>query len=125
MKVQNRREAALRGIRRAGIFDSRTSSTTMAQFLGEGDCSEFVLHCLLKMEKGRSLQEDLEPIVNFYMQERDNLLKRSDMVDDFLARLEQEEEEGQDELDMTTKGRPEVRRSQSRMKCAKRCSLME
>ena len=90
MKVQNRREAALQGIRRAGIFDSRTSSTTMAQFLGEGDCSEFVLHCLLKMEKVR-LREDLEPIVNFYMQEKDNLLKRSDMVDDFLARLEQEE----------------------------------
>ena len=75
----------------------------MAQFLGEGDCSEFVLHCLLKMEKVR-LREDLEPIVNFYMQEKDNLLKRSDMVDDFLARLEQEEEAGRDELDRTSKG---------------------
>ena len=79
----------------------------MAQFLSEGDCSEFVLHCLLKMEKVL-LQEDLEPIVNFYMQEKDNLLKRSDMVDDYLARLEAEEEAEQDELDRTRKGNLEL-----------------
>lgn len=107
MKVQNRRTAALEGIRRSGIFNSRRSSTTMAQFLSEGDCSEFVLHCLLKMEKVL-LQEDLEPIVNFYMQEKDNLLKRSDMVDDYLARLEAEEEAEQDELDRTRKGNLEL-----------------
>jgi len=107
MKVQNRREAALEGIKMSGIFNTRRTSTSMAQFLGEGDCSEFVLHCLLKMEKVQ-LQEDLEPIVNFYMQEKDNLLKRSDLVDDYLARLEAEEEAEQDELDRTRKGNLEL-----------------
>merc|ERR1711871_358387 len=72
IRVEKRRSDMLNNIRNTGVFVQHTQPANLNSFLREGDCSLFVVTCLLRMGK-LNMEEDLESIINFYMQEKDNL----------------------------------------------------
>lgn len=72
IRVEKRRSEMLTNIRNTGVFVQHTQPANLDNFLREGDCSLFVVTCLLRMGK-LNMEDDLESIINFYMQEKDNL----------------------------------------------------
>merc|ERR1711871_1576878 len=72
IRVEKRRSDMLNNIRNTGVFVQHTQPANLNSFLREGDCSLFVVTCLLRMGK-LHMEEDIESIINFYMQEKDSL----------------------------------------------------
>lgn len=72
IRIEKRRSDVLQNISRGGVFVQHTQPDNLNNFLRDGDCSLFIVTCLLRMGK-LNMEEDLASIINFYMQEKDGL----------------------------------------------------
>jgi len=70
IKERGNRLVAVEDIQRSGIFKPTLQEQPLLGFLGEDDCAEFVLSVLLKAGK-LDVVADCEPIVKFWLQQRD------------------------------------------------------
>jgi len=70
VKERTMRRAAVEDVQRSGIFKKTFRSERLEEFLVEEDCAEFVLRTLLKC-KQVDVVNDCEPIIKFWLQQRD------------------------------------------------------